>query len=130
MEKDRTVFGARLRLLRGNLGISIYELSKKTTISAGTLRRYEDGEIASPTIKHIIELCRYFNCTADFIIGLKDNTELSPSAIEVAKIFDSMKSYEQSWCLLLVEAVSEKMTSLRRQKLLSTDFLSNVQNSP
>lgn len=129
MQRKESILAQRLKFLRESRSITTYELSKKSGITETTLKAYENGLIRSPSVDNIIILCECFNCTADYLLGLKDSIELSAGALEIARIYDSMKDYEQSWSLLLMEAIWEKMESLRRQKHLDPKFLANVLNA-
>lgn len=64
-------FPERLKELREDKNLSQLGLAKELNISDACINRWEKG-IRTPNIDSIIILCYYFNCTADYIIGLED----------------------------------------------------------
>ncbi len=64
-------FAERLKELRNERNISQNELSKQINISVACINRWEN-RLRIPNIESIIILCKYFGCTADYLIGLED----------------------------------------------------------
>lgn len=64
-------FAERLKDLRTNAHLTQDELSAQTHISQATISKYELN-LASPTIDMIIVLCKFFDVSADYLIGLAD----------------------------------------------------------
>ena len=64
-------FAERLKDLREERNITQYELAKQTGISAACINRWEKN-LRLPNIDSIIILCKFFNCSADYLIGLED----------------------------------------------------------
>lgn len=64
-------FAERLRELRLEKGLTQQELSKKINISTACINRWEKN-LRVPNIDSIIVLCKFFDCSADYIIGLED----------------------------------------------------------
>ena len=64
-------FAERLKDLREERNITQYELAKQTGISAACINRWEKT-LRLPNIDSIIILCKFFNCSADYLIGLED----------------------------------------------------------
>ena len=68
---EKNKFAERLKELRNEKGLTQKQLSKETGIAQSTLSMYEVGT-NSPRLDLIIILCRYFNVTSDYLIGLVD----------------------------------------------------------
>lgn len=64
-------FAERLKELRTEKNISQTELAKQLNISIACINRWENN-LRVPNIDSIIMLCKYFSCSADFLIGLED----------------------------------------------------------
>lgn len=70
-----TVFGERLKELRGNL--SLEDLANKlnsryeTNISKSMLSRYENG--ADPKMENVRVIADYFKVTADYLLGINND---------------------------------------------------------
>ena len=64
-------FAERLKDLREERNITQYELAKQTEISPACINRWEKT-LRLPNIDSIIILCKFFNCSADYLIGLED----------------------------------------------------------
>ena len=64
-------FAERLKELREENNLTQYELSKKINISTACINRWEKN-LRVPNIDSIIILCKFFDCSADYLIGLED----------------------------------------------------------
>ena len=64
-------FAERLKELREAKNLTQYELSKQIEISTACINRWEKN-LRIPNIDSIILLCKFFNCSADYLIGLED----------------------------------------------------------
>ena len=64
-------FAERLKELREEKNLTQYELSKQIGISIACINRWEKN-LRIPNIDSIIILCKFFNCSADYLIGLED----------------------------------------------------------
>ena len=64
-------FAERLKDLREEKKLSQYELSKQTGISTACINRWEKN-LRIPNIDSIVILCKFFSCSADYLIGLED----------------------------------------------------------
>lgn len=64
-------FPQRLKELREAKGLLQIELANETNISTSCISRWEQG-VRVPNIDSIITLCKFFNCTSDYLIGLED----------------------------------------------------------
>lgn len=66
-------FAERLKELRNEKGISQIKLAKFINVSDASINRWEK-DLNSPSIESIIELCKFFECSSDYLIGLQDWT--------------------------------------------------------
>lgn len=66
-----SLFAERLRLLRNRRGWSQVELGKVVSVSQATISEWELGK-ASPTVPDLVDLCRCFKVSADWMVGISD----------------------------------------------------------
>ncbi len=64
-------FANRLKELRREKNISQNELARQINISVACINRWENG-LRVPNIDSITILCKFFECSADYLIGLED----------------------------------------------------------
>ncbi len=64
-------FADRLKELRLEKNLSQNELAKRVNVSVACINRWENG-LRIPNIDSIVALCRFFECSADYLIGLED----------------------------------------------------------
>lgn len=64
-------FAERLKEIRKERGLSRNKLSNELKIPEPTISRWENGKHI-PSIDYIILLCKYFDVTSDYLIGLSD----------------------------------------------------------
>lgn len=62
------VLGNRIKKERENLGLSREDLAKKLGVSYSAIAMYEQGN-REPNNELILEMCKIFDCTADYLIG-------------------------------------------------------------
>lgn len=65
-------FAERLKELREEKGFNIIQLAKEVGFSANAISRWERS-LRIPNAETIFILCEYFCCSADFLIGLRDD---------------------------------------------------------
>lgn len=61
----------RLRLLRKEQGMSVFQLSICIGVSDTTICRWENGK-SSIKREEIIKLARFFHVSADYLLGLEE----------------------------------------------------------
>ena len=71
---DRNL-AVRINELRIENNLSKMELASKTGIPQATIARYELGK-SLPNSERIIVLCSFFGVSADYLLGLEDNSDL------------------------------------------------------
>ncbi|MDE6504395.1 MAG: helix-turn-helix domain-containing protein [Clostridia bacterium] len=64
-------FTERLKELRIEKGLSLVQLAKETGISKSAISFWENGD-RIPTALNIITLAKYFEVSADYLLGLED----------------------------------------------------------
>ena len=64
-------FAERLKELRSEKSLSIQALSKATDIGVASICRWENGQ-ADIKSDQLITLSRFFDVTADYLLGLED----------------------------------------------------------
>lgn len=73
-------FGCRLRYLRSKVHMSQKELANALGLSINAISQYETNK-RFPDQKGIVNMCRFFNVSADYMLGLSD--VLSPVASQI-----------------------------------------------
>lgn len=61
----------RIRELREDNDLKQKDIAQYLGTTQQVYSRYEKGENDMP-IRHIIALCKYYNVSADYLLGLKD----------------------------------------------------------
>lgn len=65
------MYGERLRELRCEKGLTQKQLAEKLNISQNSLSKYERESLDLST-ELIVRICRYFQVSADYLLGLDD----------------------------------------------------------
>ena len=65
------MFGKRIRELRTERGLTQSELAKQLNTTQKNISKYET-EFLDLNTHTIIALCKYFNVSADYLLGLTD----------------------------------------------------------
>ena len=65
------MYGERLRELRCEKGLTQKQLAEKLNISQKSLSKYERESLDLST-EMIVRICRYFQVSADYLLGLDD----------------------------------------------------------
>lgn len=68
--------GMKLKALRQSRGITQAKLAEIAGVVTATISSYETGG-NYPSIEILIKLCRYFDVSADYLLGLKDTREFN-----------------------------------------------------
>jgi len=69
--KGWELFYSRFKKLRADSGLSAEQLGKAIGVSNNAIIKWEHGK-AIPGIDNLYKIAKYFNVTADYLIGLKD----------------------------------------------------------
>jgi len=65
------IFAKRLRELRNERELSIYDMGKVLGIAHNSYLRYEQ-DTSEPTQKNLVKLAQFFGVTTDYLLGLAD----------------------------------------------------------
>lgn len=65
------IFCKRLKSLRLEKGLSTTALAKEIKVSDASISRWENG-LRVPNIDELFALAKFFNVSADYLIGLED----------------------------------------------------------
>ena len=105
-----SIFGERLREYMFYAGLNSVSLSKEIAVSRSTISELARGEFL-PSYKTFIKLIEYFNCSADYLFGLsndsKENINFNP-----AEPFGERLRY-------LIETEHKSQYGLEKQKKIS-----------
>lgn len=71
----------QIKDLRIDNDLTQQELANKLNISPKTLARYENGD-NEPSISTLIQLALIFNVSLDYIVGIKDTTEINTPSVK------------------------------------------------
>ena len=65
------ILSKRLKHLRAKRNVTQRQVAQNCLISLRALKYYEAGE-RIPNAEIIVKFCKYFNVTADYLLGLSD----------------------------------------------------------
>ena len=65
------VFCKRLKEVRAEKGVSQAQVGKALGLAQNTVAGYENG-VREPNLEIVIALCRYYQVSADYLLGLTD----------------------------------------------------------
>ena len=65
------MYGQRLKYLRQEKGWTQQQLAKELSTTASTIGKYEREEL-QPNIDVITSLCKIFEVSSDYLLGLED----------------------------------------------------------
>jgi len=75
----------RLRLERINLRITQRDVQLATGIAASSISQYESGT-SIPSAEILKKLCQFYRCSADYILGLKQNYTVNVDDLDKPEI--------------------------------------------
>ena len=65
-------FCDRLKQLREEAGISMFQLAKAIDVSNAAVCKWENGS-AEPKVTYLLRLSEFFECSVDYLIGKNDD---------------------------------------------------------
>lgn len=110
--------GDRLRELREERGLTREELTAKLGWSTNQVYRYEAG-INDATGKMIVKMARFFDVSADYLLGLSDERAHSPQYvlnmnIDLTEYFDDIqKNFNQRFTM--TDIINEALTAAEKR---------------
>ena len=123
-----SVLGNRIKKEREKLGLSRDKLAEKLGVSYSAIAMYEQGN-REPNNELILEMCKIFDCTADYLIG---NSQYKNEFDYISKNSDlASKSYEyyneltNRYPDFDIEGVLSFMLHLRQNRQDFNHFLNN-----
>ena len=114
------MFSTRLKSLRENAGYSQYSFAAAFGVSQSTVGNWEAG-VRKPSIDTLSELCDFFNCSADYLLGRveipthikKDLPDQNGEAVSVE--YDMRKPPSEEAMAVAVEAARKALRELYSQ---------------
>lgn len=67
-----STLGVRIRAIREDHEVMQKDLAEALTVDQSTLSKFEQDK-RIPSVNFIIEFCKYFNVSTDFLLGLSDD---------------------------------------------------------
>ncbi|MCI5924970.1 MAG: helix-turn-helix domain-containing protein [Oscillospiraceae bacterium] len=65
------LFGKKLKQLRQEKELTQQELADRLSLTRATISSYERSALY-PSVEVLVEICRFFNVSADYMLGLVD----------------------------------------------------------
>ncbi len=65
------IFAQRLRELRQEKKLSMKQLAKELNTTDAAISNWENG-INEPKISYVVAMAKFFNVSADYLLGLED----------------------------------------------------------
>lgn len=106
--------GQRLVKVREENGYTRKRLSEELGKPYATITKYETGE-REPSHSYIVEIAKKFGVSADYILGIDDNTDtkkapaVSAEAKHIARIFDSLDAHGKDMVKVVAERERARM---------------------
>ena len=122
-------FGEKILKLRKEKGLSQEDLALQITVSRQAVSRWEK-EISTPDTENIIQLCRLFNVSSDYL--LNDDCNESIAVPIIAEKNTDLKKGHQRRFLLSIGVVLTGIGALGNMIiwLISTAVLLQIPNAP
>lgn len=82
--------GCRLRKLRTEAGLTQRELAGRLGLSTSAIGMYEQSR-REPDGATLLKFCRFFNTTADWLLGYSEMPAAASPPVELSAFLDGMK---------------------------------------
>ena len=112
----------RLKELREEKNITQVEIAKAIKTSQTNIGRWEKG-INEPSATHIISLCNFFKCSADYLLNRENDfeinnikTNLTQKEQKLLKTFNLLDNDEQNKIIEDCEYFANKNTKIKNYK--------------
>jgi len=101
-------FSERLKELRTKKGYSQHKLAKESGVPQTSINFYESDK-RQPTVDVLIKLCKYFNVSSDYLIGLVDEPfgDISPELKKRLTKLETLESENYSLKEKIQKAIKE-----------------------
>ena len=74
------MIGARILEMRQKLGWSQSRLAKELDVNVKTIKNWE-SVVSDPSVKNIVRLTQLFSITADYLLGIDDQTVIAVGSL-------------------------------------------------
>ncbi len=107
------MLGLRLKEVRNRKGLSQGQVAEYAGVSQSTLSDLERGEIAPKTVDALVNLATYFDCSADYLLGLTDDPRrpdrrvVTPEALSVIELVNSLPAEQRIAAVAVLQAAIE-----------------------
>ncbi|MBN2879882.1 MAG: helix-turn-helix transcriptional regulator [Clostridia bacterium] len=97
-----------LRKVRKEHGMTMKDLAVKIGVSESAISQYENDK-RQPGYETLIELCRIFNVSADYLLGIEESEEFSITEedLELLKIYKTAKQSDKQHINALAKAIDK-----------------------
>jgi transcriptional regulator with XRE-family HTH domain len=75
----------RIRELREAMNMTQAELARGLSLTRNAINSYEQG-LSVPSVTNLVELCKFFNVSADYILELDNSTNIRVTGLEPDEI--------------------------------------------
>jgi len=75
----------KIRELRQAMNMTQTELARALSLTRNAINSYEQG-LSVPSVTNLVELCKVFNVSADYLLELEDSTNIRISGLEPDEI--------------------------------------------
>lgn len=106
VQSDLKIFSARLEYLLSKREISQKDLSKKTNLPQPTVSHFVNGK-REPTLHSLIKLCEALRCSSDYLLGLSESLEESPTKDELFSKISLLSDEKYEVVVWLVKALGQ-----------------------
>ena len=112
----------RLKELRADKNLTQKELATMLGLSKNIICEYEKGR-AEPSVETLTAMCKIFQCSADYLIGLSDdfgnvavNADLSEEEKEILATYRALPVQRRKTFMYFVQSCKEEL-SIKNYKI-------------
>ena len=91
------LFGLRLKTLRQEKGLTQQQLAERLNVVKASVSGYEQNAI-HPSAEMLIQICKFFDVSADYLLGLSDTREFKMSPLtdeQITIILGTINQFER-----------------------------------
>lgn len=114
------MIGSRIKEIRIKEGLSQQEFGNVFKLSQSTIASYE-SEDREPPLKFIIQLCRKYHISSDYLLNLVDNNQF----VLGKKIIGGYQELESEY----IDTIKSIVESKSKEDLLKEDILEEILES-
>lgn len=83
--KELIFLSEKIKQLRENLNITQSELAKTLGLTRSAVNAWEMG-LSVPSTQYVVELTKFFQVSADFLLGIEENASVSVKGLNEKQI--------------------------------------------